>query len=71
MEKSGCDIWSDSPDKVKSVLLESGELEIAREDIWRVKFLKTLLEQRQEWHYLGDQDEEDKVQKLIDSLCVN
>ena len=71
MEKSGCDIWSDSPDKVKSVLLESGELEIAREDIWRVKFLKTLLEQRQEWHYLGDQHEEDKIQKLIDSLCVN
>ena len=62
MEKSGCDIWSDSPDKVKSVLLESGELEIAREDIWGVKFLKTLLEQRQKWHYLGDQDEEDKVQ---------
>ena len=71
MEKSGCDIWSDSPGKVKSALLESGELEIAREDIWRVKFLKTLLEQRQEWHYLGDQDEEDKVQKLIYSLCVN
>ena len=71
MEKSGCDIWSDSPGKVKSTLHASGEVEVDRQDKWRVNYLRTLLEHRQEWHYLGNQDEEEKVQKLIDSLCVN
>ena len=31
MEKSGCNIWSDSPGKVKSTLHASGEVEVDRQ----------------------------------------
>ena len=71
MDKSGCDVWSDSPGKVKAALHISGEVDIAGQDLWRVNYLETLLQHRQQWHYLGDKDEEQRVQTLIDSLCVN
>ena len=71
MEKSGCDIWSDASCKVKAALIAGDTVEIARQDLWRVRYLETLLQHRQEWHYQGDQEEEERVQKLIDSLCVN
>ena len=40
-------------------------------DKWRVKYLGTLLEHRQEWQYLGSEEEVEEIQKLVDSLCVN
>ena len=46
-------------------------VDIADEDKWRVIYLNKLLNQRQEWHYLGEEHEKEQVQKLIDSLCVN
>ena len=40
-------------------------------DKWRIQYLDLLQEQRQQWHYLGAEDEEAKLQKLVDSLCIN
>ena len=40
-------------------------------DKWRVGYLGLLLEQRQQWHYMGADDKEKEVQNLVDSLCVN
>ena len=70
-EMSRCNVWSDSPAKVKAALLETEIVDIADEDKWRVIYLNKLLNQRQEWHYLGEEHEKEQVQKLIDSLCVN
>ena len=70
-EMSRCNVRSDSLAKVKAALLETEIVDIADEDKWRVIYLNKLLNQRQEWHYLGEEHEKEQVQKLIDSLCVN
>ena len=41
------------------------------EDQWRVPYLRRLLEQRLQFYYSGDKENETRVQTLIDSLCVN
>ena len=71
MENSGSNVWSDNPAKIRAGLLKADTVEIANEDKWRVKYLGTLLQQRQEWHYQGAVDEEEQLQTLVDSLCVN
>jgi hypothetical protein len=68
MENSGADVWSGSPAKIRAGLVEAELVEDAAVDKWRVKYLDTLLQQRQEWHYRG---EKEQIQTLIDSLCVN
>ena len=68
---SGCDGWVDSPAKVKAALHQAETVEIGDVDQWRVGYLGTLLHQRQEWEYLGEREEQDQVQRLIDSLCIN
>ena len=40
-------------------------------DYWRPGYLALLLEQRQEAHYGGYQEEEDRLNELIESLCIN
>ena len=49
MAKSGCDVWSDSPGKVRASLLEKEAVVVENRDKWRVQYLGTLLEHRQEW----------------------
>ena len=71
MENSGADVWSGSPAKIRAGLVEAELVEVAAVDKWRVKYLDTLLQQRQEWHYRGEMEEEEQIQTLIDSLCVN
>ena len=68
---SGCDGWSESSAKVKAALSEAETVDVRDEDHWRVQYLGTLLQQRQEWQYLGEVEELEKIQKLIDSLCIN
>ena len=71
MELSGYNLWLDSPTKVKAGLLEAEMVSCAREDSWRVPYLGSLLQHRQEWYYRGDKDQVATTQTLIDSLCVN
>ena len=68
---SGLDPWVCSPNKLKEVLQEREQVMVPTQDMWRVKYLCTLLGQRQELHYLVAEQEEAKVTALIDSLCVN
>ena len=71
MEKSGCNVWTDSPGKVKARLVENETVAVEDSDKWRVKYLGKLLEHRQEWQYMGSDEEVERIQKLVDSLCVN
>ena len=43
----------------------------APEDAWRLPYLAKLLEQRQQLHSLGTDKEEERVQHLIESLCIS
>ena len=68
---SGKDPWVDSSIAIKSALVEAETVDIKHTDKWRVKYLGVLLEQRMQLHYLGAEDEEQHVQQLIESLCIN
>ena len=68
MQKSGFNVLTDSPGKVRTSLMENETVAVEDCDKWRVKYFGTLLEHRQEWQYLGSEEE---IQKLVDSLCVN
>ena len=64
-------VWHDSMSKIKSGLKDFGFASVPEKEVWRVPYLETLLQQRQEWHYRGEIEEEEAVQSLIESLCVN
>ena len=62
-------LWwgADNPAKVKAALHAAEAVEIGDEDQWRVQYLGTLLQQRQEWEYLGEIQEKNQIQRLINS----
>ena len=71
-EFSGRDPWTDSPVSVslKAGLVAAETVDIPDADKWRVSYLGLFLEQRQKWHYLGAEEEEANLQKLVASLCI-
>ena len=71
MELSGGNPWTDSPKCLKAEMARVEVVEVGDMDKWRVGYLGLLLEQRQQWHYMGAEDKEMEIQKLVDSLCVN
>ena len=60
-----------SPGQVRAGLVKKETVVVEDCDKWRIKYLGTLLEHRQEWQYLGSDEEVEEIQKLVDSLCVN
>ena len=70
-ETSGIDPWHSGTVALRAGVEKTEKVEVADVDRWRVKYLGTLLAQRQECHYLGQDDIKEEVQALIDSLCVN
>ena len=65
-ESSGLDPWVFGSARLKE---ESVDVEPLSQ--WRVRYLGSLLEQRQAKHYMGDKEGAVGFQELIDSLCVN
>ena len=70
-EITGLDPWVVSPAHLKEQLVSSEEVPVPAEDLWRVPYLKKLLDQRLDAHYAGNQEELDRLSPLIDSLVVN
>jgi hypothetical protein len=68
-EASGLSVWCSMTGQVRRAIKET--VEVPPEDAWRVPYLQKLLEQRLQHHYSADKENEDRVQQLIDSLCVN
>ena len=71
MLNSDCNVWTDSPGQVRAGLVKREIVTVEDQNKWRIKYLGTLLEHRQEWQYLGSEEEVENIQKLVDSLCVN
>ena len=69
-DETGLSPWLQTPAKVKQALA-SVEEDVPAGDHWRPGYLALLLEQRQEAHYGGYQEEEDRLNELIESLCIN
>ena len=68
-EQSGKDPWVESSGSIRSGLREKEH--VHNQDKWRVGYLGLLLAHRQSWKYMGADDEEEEVQNLVDSLCIN
>ena len=69
MSQSGQDPWTASPQLVRSVIMKREAVEPPPEDAWRMPYLAKLLAQREQLHTLSMEEEEARVQQLIDSLC--
>ena len=70
-DSSGLDPWVFGSARLKEELDKNLTADIPPEDQWRVRYLGSLLEQRQVKHYMGDKEGALQTQGLIDSLCVN
>ena len=70
-DSSGLEPWECSSVELKKILHEKVQVPVPVQDRWRLQYLATLLAQRQELHYMGAVDEEEKLTVLIDSLCIN
>ena len=70
-EETGLDPWIVSPAHLRRELISAETSSIPAEDQWRVPYLKKLLDQRNSAYYCGEQEREEHLQKLIDSLVVN
>ena len=56
---------------MKEELLEKEFVAVADQDLWRIKYLGKLLEERQRLNYLGEEDKVEQMSDMIDSLCIN
>ena len=68
---TGQDAWVASPQLVCSIVVERETVAPNEEDEWRLPYLAKLLEQRVQLHTLGMSEEEERVQELINSLCIS
>ena len=67
---SGLDLWSCNYFELKEALKQNEMVDVPILDQWRIKYLDTLLSQRQELHYIGASVEEERVAELITALCT-
>ena len=70
-EASGLSVRLSTTRQVRKAVKEMEMVAVPPEDAWRVPYLRKLLEQRLQHHYSADKENEDRVQQLVDSLCVN
>ena len=70
-EKTHLDPWTAGKREMNAALNCACGREAPMEDSWRIPLLKKLLAQQLSARYAGNGQEEDKLQKLVESLVVN
>ena len=70
-EASGLSAWDCSAEKLRDAIREKESVAVEVNDQWRIPYLNKLLEQRQELIYLGLEKGENRVEELINSLCIH
>ena len=68
---TGRDIWTVAPGHVRSILMETESVTPDPQTAWRLPYLTKLMIHRGELHSQGMVAEEERVQTLINSLCVS
>ena len=69
-DMSGLDPWTAGSWKLKEALHKQQLVDIPNQDVWKVKYLKSLLGQLQESKQLVLEERIDHIQDLIDSLVL-
>ena len=70
-ESSGLNPWEFCSARIKMELVKKEMVEVPPLDLWRVRYLASLMEKRQVADYMGSEKSADYLTELIDSLCVN
>ena len=70
-DSSGLDPWLSTSSQLKKMLHQKEQVMVPMQDKWRVQYLGTLLAQRKELSYMGEDEDEKQVAELIESLCIN
>ena len=70
-KETGLDPWVVSPLQLKQALMKSEQVEVPESDHWRLPYLQQLLSQKLQAYYQGNQEEEERLKGLINSLVVN
>ena len=70
-EKSGLNPWMLGSDRLKESLVSDSLTLVPEQDLWRISYLKKLLESRQQLYYGGRKDLVEEINPLIDRLCIN
>ena len=60
-ETSWLDLWRCSAMQLKEAFKQKEQVTVLMEDMWRVKYLATLLSQRQELHYIGATEQRNRL----------
>ena len=68
---SQLDPWTTSCGRLKEALIAEELVEVPLLDRWRLPYLCTLLSQRRQAHNLALEDEENRLEDLINSLVIN
>ena len=63
--------WDTPLAQISAALAEEEVVELAEVDAWRLPYLVTLLRNRGEAYYRGDEDNVKMYTELIDSLVIN
>ena len=70
-EHSGLSPWTASQGGLRAALVADEAVDVPPQDLWRLKYLCTLLSQRREANNMALEEEESRLTKLIDSLVAN
>ena len=69
--ETGLDPWVVGPGHLKDALQRAEIADVPESDSWRLPYLQQLLSQKMESYYRGDQEEEERLGDLINSLVIN
>ena len=70
-EHYGLSPWTASQGGLRAALVADEVVDVPPQDLWRLKYLCTLLSQRREANNMALEEEESRLTKLIDSLVAN
>ena len=70
-EETKLDPWTCSSGQLRGALGQAEKCAIPAADVWRVAYMRRLLGERRQHYYAGDNEQEQRVQSLLDSLVVD
>jgi hypothetical protein len=70
-ELSNLNPWTATSRRLKTALQTEELVDVPVPDRWRLPYLSSLLRQRGEAHYLAMEEEEQRLDELINSLVIN
>ena len=69
-EASGLDPWVDTADRIGAAVKNREMVGVPDTDRWRLKYLASLLQQRMVAKYITNEEEEEQLSKMIESLAI-